>query len=189
MNPPSSIAAIILAAGSGRRMGGPKALLRLEGETLLRRAVRAALEAGCAPVIAVVGDWDPGLSGLPVQAIPNPGAAEGMASSIRAGLAALPAEAEGVLLLTVDQPAVDTVLLKRLMALAGEAPMHPAACAYAGTLGVPALLPRRLFPELAALEGDRGAKAILQREQALTLPFPEGERDLDTPADIKRLKR
>ncbi|MBI1753276.1 MAG: nucleotidyltransferase family protein [Acidobacteria bacterium] len=187
--PPPSVAAIILAAGFGRRMGGPKALLRLQGETLLRRAARTALDAGCAPVFAVVGDWDPGLSDLPVETLPNPLAAEGLASSIRAGVAALPEGPDGVLLLTVDQPAVDAALLKQVVALAGGTPLHPVACAYGETLGVPALLPRRLFPELASLRGDRGAKAILLREQARQLPFPAGARDLDTPEDVEEFKR
>ncbi len=183
------IAAVILAAGAGRRMGGPKAQLRVEGDTLLRRATRVALEAGCAPVVAVVGDGDPGPGVEGVQVLPNPQAAEGMASSLRAGLAALPLEAEAVLILTVDQVEVDTILLKRLLALAAADPARPAACAYEGTLGVPAVLPRRLFPDLLALHGDRGAKAILLREQAAALPFPGGAADLDTPADLKRLRR
>jgi molybdenum cofactor cytidylyltransferase len=63
------------------------------------------------------------------------------------------------------------------------------ACAYGGTLGVPAVLPRRLFPDLQALRGDRGAKAILLREGAASLPFPAGEADLDTPEDLARIRR
>jgi CTP:molybdopterin cytidylyltransferase MocA len=182
----SPVAAIVLAAGAGRRMGGPKALLRVGGETLLCRAVRAALAAGCAPVLAVVGDWDPGLATLEVRAVPNPDAGEGMASSIRAGVAALPPTAGAVLLLAVDQPAVDAALLARLLALHRRAPERPAACAYADTLGIPAILPRRLFAELSTLRGDRGAKAILLREGAAALPFPEGARDLDRPEDLLR---
>ncbi|WP_026853655.1 nucleotidyltransferase family protein [Geothrix fermentans] len=178
-------AALVLAAGAGRRMGGPKALLTIAGETLLHRAARAALGAGCRPVLAVTGAWDPGLEGLAVGTVPNPGAEEGMASSIRVGIAALPA-AQSVLLLTVDQLAVDEVLLRRLLALAATDPSRPAACAYAGTVGIPAVLPRRLFPELLALRGDRGAKALLLRESAATLPFPEGAADLDTPEDLRR---
>lgn len=179
-------AAIILAAGAGRRMGGPKALVRFQGETLLHRAARAALEAGCSPVVAVVGNWDPDLDGLEVRSIFNPEAREGMASSIRAGIAALPQDAATVLILTVDQPSADAALLRRLLDLAAADPGRPAACAYAGTLGIPAVFPRRLFPELLALHGDRGAKPILLQEHAATLPFPEGEADLDTPQDLRR---
>ena len=184
MKPP--LPAVILAAGSGTRMGGPKALLALAGETLLQRAVRIVRAAGCDPVLAVVGDWDPG----PVEAVlvPNPETAEGMSSSIRAGVRALPAEASAALFLTVDQPAVDAPLLHRLLALADQAPEHPAACAYGNTLGIPAVLPRRLFPDLLALTGDRGAKGILLREQTASLPFPAGEDDLDTPGDLAQLR-
>jgi len=180
------IAALILAAGSGRRMGCPKALLRIGGETLLRRAARAALESGCGPVVAVIGDWDAGLDDLDVQTVFNPEAAEGVASSIRLGIVTLPPDTEAALLLVVDQPGVDAALLKRLLTLAAIDPGRPTACAYADTLGIPAVLPRRLFPNLLALRGDRGAKAILLREHAATLPFPEGEADLDTPQDLRR---
>jgi molybdenum cofactor cytidylyltransferase len=183
------IAAVILAAGAGRRMGGPKALLRFEGETLLRRTARAALDAGCRPVVAVIGASSASLDGLEVQTVVNPEAQEGMASSIRLGIAALAPEVEAALLLTVDQPAVDAALLKELLALAAAHPTRPAACAYADTLGIPAVLLRRLFPELVALCGERGAKAILVREKAATLPFPGGEADLDTPADLERFRR
>ncbi|HEY3400839.1 MAG TPA: nucleotidyltransferase family protein [Geothrix sp.] len=183
------IAAVILAAGAGRRMGGPKALLRIGDETLLHRAARLAQEAGCSPVVAVIGDWDPDLGDLEVQTIFNAEAREGMASSIRLGIGALPPEVAAALLLTVDQPAVDATLLEDLLGLAADDPERPAACAYAGTLGIPALLPRRLFSDLMALRGDRGAKAILVRENAAPLPFPGGEADLDTPADLERIRR
>ena len=184
-----SIAAVVLAAGAGRRMGGPKALLVVEGETLLRRAARTALAAGCAPVVAVVGPWDPELEDLDVLVVPNPEADEGMASSIRAGLAALPDDAEAVLLLAVDQPAVDGDLLRDLLDLYRHSGGRPAACAYAGTLGIPAVLPAHLFPDLRALRGNRGAKVILLREGAASLPFPEGARDLDWPEDLDRFRR
>jgi len=184
MTPP--LPAVILAAGAGTRMGGPKALLPLDGETLLQRAVRIVRAAGCDPILAVVGGWDPGP--LEAHRVSNPEAAEGMASSIRAGVRALPAGAPGALFLTVDQPAVNAPLLRRLLALAALAPEHPTACAYGDTVGIPAVLPRRLFPDLLALTGDRGAKGILLREQTAALPFPAGEDDLDTPSDLAQLR-
>lgn len=188
MNAPP-IAAIILAAGDGRRMGGPKALLILDGETLLHRAARTALAAGCASVVAVVGPWDPGLGDLAVETMVNPGAREGVASSIRKGIGALSPEVMAALIMTVDQPAVDAALLRHLMALFRCSDDRPAACLYAGTPGIPAVFPRRLFPDLRALEGDRGAKPILLREGAATLPFPEGAFDLDRPEDFEHLRR
>jgi molybdenum cofactor cytidylyltransferase len=182
-------AAVILAAGEGRRMGGPKALLILDGESLLQRTVRVAMAAGCDPVIAVVGDWDPGPLDAAVSVAHNRKASEGMASSIRAGIAALAPGIESALILTVDQPTVDATLLRKLLALAIEDPDNPAACAYGNSLGIPAVLPRRLFADLMALKGDRGAKAILLRERTTALPFPEGEADLDSPEDLERIRR
>ena len=183
------IPAIVLAAGAGQRMGGPKSLLVVDGESLLHRAVRAAISAGCNPVIAVVGDWDPGPLDSNATVVHNRGAAEGMASSIRAGILALPPASEAALLLTVDQPAVNADLLVRLLALAAKDPDRPAACAYGDSLGIPAVLPRRLFRDLLDLRGDRGAKAILLREDTASLCFPEGALDLDTPEDLDRLER
>jgi len=169
-------------------MGGPKALLVLDGETLLQRAARIAEAAGCTPVIAVVGDWDPGTLDPSVRVVRNPGASEGMASSMRVGIAALPEPASAVLVLAIDQPAVDAPLLRRLLLLHAEQDgAAPVACAYGGSLGIPAILPAQFFPELLALKGDRGAKPILLRENALTIPFPEGAWDLDTPEDLARL--
>jgi len=181
------IPALILAAGSGRRMGGPKALLVFHGETLLQRAVRVAREAGCVEVFAVVADWDPG----PVAAtlVRNLAAQEGMASSIRAGINALPIGTEQILLLAVDMVAVDADLLRSLVALSDLDPTRPAACSYGEGFGIPVVLPQRLFPALLALSGDRGAKAILQQESPATLPFPGGLQDLDTPEDLARLSR
>jgi molybdenum cofactor cytidylyltransferase len=182
------IPAIILAAGAGRRMGGPKALLVVQGETLLQRTVQRALAAGCHPVIAVVGDWEPGPMAPGTSLVHNPGAAEGMASSIRAGITALPPGPTAALLLTVDQMALSADLLRQLLALAAKDPSRPTACAYGGSLGIPAVVPRRLFRDLLALRGDRGAKAILLRENAATLPFPGGEADLDTPGDLDQIQ-
>ena len=183
------IPAVILAAGFGKRMGGPKAVQLWEGETLLHRATRLALAARCQPVLAVVGGWEPEPLGPLVQLVSNPQAAEGIASSIRAGVAALPPQAEAVLLLTVDQVRVDTTLLGRLLDLYHLDPTRPAACAYANTLGIPAVVPRRLFPALLALRGDQGAKGILLQQQANSLPFPGGSEDLDTPEDLAAFRR
>ncbi len=146
----------------------------------------AAQERLQALVIAVVGDWDPGALDPSVRVVRNPEATEGMASSIRRGIAALPGSAPAVLLLVIDQPAVEVSLLRRLLQLhIAQKEAVPVACAYGDSLGIPAILPARFFPELLTLEGDRGAKPILLRENALTIPFPEGAWDLDTPEDLR----
>jgi molybdenum cofactor cytidylyltransferase len=123
----------------------------------------------------------------------NDGFEEGIASSIRAGVAAVGASTrscDGVLLLLVDQPRVDAALLRRLLARFEEGGGERiAACAYGGGVGAPAVFPRAHFDALAALRGDRGAKAVLQgeRERVLEVPFPGGALDLDTPEDLARL--
>jgi len=193
------IAAVLLAAGASRRFGRPKQLAELGGEPLVRRAARAALAAGCDPVVVVLGAQAGAvagaLAGLPLTQLRNEAWEEGMAGSLRAGLAAAdeaaPA-ARGALLLVADQPAVDAALLGRLLARFEEGgAARPVACAYGGSHGVPAILPRSLFPELAALRGDRGAKAVLaaHRAELLEVPFPDGELDVDTEEDLARARR
>ena len=175
--------AIILAAGASRRLGSPKQLARFGGETLLRRAVAAA--GACAPVLVVIGcraaDMAAELAGLPVELVVNPDWEEGMASSIRAGVQALPPGAEGALFLVCDQPAVDAELVARLLkAWQGL----PVACTYGGVRGIPALLPASAFPALMALRGDRGAKGLLQGPEVVEVPFPQGLWDVDEPGDL-----
>ncbi len=160
------------------------------GESLLRRLARMAAASAFHPALVVLG-FEPErlsaeLAGLSVQTIVNPDWQEGMASSIRAGLAALPEDAGAVLLLLCDQPGVDAALLARLHAAHLKRPSAAIASAYAGTLGIPALFPRRCFPTLGALRGDRGAKGLLTApgEPVVAIPFPGGIRDLDTPEDV-----
>jgi molybdenum cofactor cytidylyltransferase len=177
------IPAVILAAGASRRLGRPKQLVLHQGETLLRRAVAAA--APCAPVLVVTGCGaeavTAALEGLAVQVVFNPDWEEGMASSIRAGVQALPAGAEGALFLVCDQPAVDAALVGRLLAAWHGAPV---ACAYGGVRGIPVLLPARVFPQLLALKGDQGAQALLGGEDVVEVHFPLGIWDVDLPGDL-----
>lgn len=180
-----TIPAIILAAGASRRLGRPKQLVELDGESLLRRAVRAAL-AGCAPVLVVVGsragDMAAHLAGLPVTVVANEAWETGMASSIRCGIRALPAGAEAVLFLVCDQIAVDGALVRRLLEARAEHPDAVIACGYGGARGTPSIFPGRCFPALQELQGDRGARGLLG--EAVVVPFPEGERDVDRPEDL-----
>ena len=192
------VPAVLLAAGASRRLGRAKQLETLEGEPLVRRAARAALGAGCEPVVVVLGAEAEAvaaaLDGLALTLVRNEAWEEGMASSLGAGLAALgdaAPEARGALLLLADQPAVDAALLRRLLARFEESGARRiVACAYGGGRGAPAVFPRTLFSELAALRGDRGAKPVLEahRAEVLEVSFPEGELDVDTPADLARAR-
>lgn len=191
------IGAVVLAAGGSSRMGRPKQLLRLGGTSLLRRTVDAALEAGCRPVVVVLGA-EAGRSraevdGLPVNVVVNEEWREGMASSIRAGIEAL-IEADlrvaAALLLVCDQPRLSGALLRRVCERFDGRAGRCVACAYAGTVGVPALFERALFDRLARLEGDRGAKELLHQagDDLLTVPWPDGALEIDRPEEYESLR-
>jgi len=185
-----TVAAIILAAGASRRLGRSKQLLTWGGETLLHRVVRIALESGLQPVRVVLGaeaeSCREAIGDLDVQVMLNPGWEEGMASSVRAGLAGFPPGVDAALLLVCDQLALDTSQLARILAVHETAPDRVVASCYSGTRGIPALFPRSVFPELSALHGDKGARDLLRSGNSLEVPFPGGELDLDTPSDLER---
>jgi molybdenum cofactor cytidylyltransferase len=191
-----SVGAVVLAAGSSSRMGSPKQTLQFRGESLLRRAARAALDAGCRPVVVVTGAHAElcrrELDGLEVQEVFNASWETGMASSVRAGiegLVGMDADVAAAVLLLCDQPHVTSDVISSLLA-AHQATGRPViASAYGGSFGVPALFSRALFTELTRLEGMAGAKAIIQRHcgEARFLPLQEGEVDVDTPDDFSRL--
>jgi molybdenum cofactor cytidylyltransferase len=184
-------AAIILAAGASTRLGQPKQLAVLSGETLLARAARVAHEADCSPILVVLGAEANRIR----TACPLPNATiihneqwhEGMASSIRAGITALqnltlqdaPA---GAILMTCDQPAVTS---DHLRALASSGDLT--ASAYAGRHAVPAYFPASSFAALARLTGDSGARDLLRG--APTIPLHLGALDIDTPEALAEARK
>ena len=186
---PLTVAAVILAAGTSSRLGAPKQLVELNGERLLDRAVRIAVEAGCHPVMVVLG-----AAGTEIQTacnlagatvVHNPDWPEGMASSIRAAVNALPSATGGLLLLACDQPAVTASHLESLIAAArGGGDQLPVASTYAEIKGVPAFFPGTLFHHLRQLTGDCGARSLL--DSALAVHLPNGEIDVDTAASLER---
>jgi molybdenum cofactor cytidylyltransferase len=179
------VAVIILAAGASRRLGEPKQLLQFRGRTLLRHAAETALQTKCRPVVVVIGvqalRMREELEALDVRVVENEKWEEGVASSIRAGLAAV-GEVEGVIMMLCDQPFVTAEFLDRL-----AASERLAAAEYGGSVGVPAFFGREFLPELNALEGDQGAKAILLRNNAERIPCPEALVDIDTKTDAARI--
>lgn len=190
------VGAVVLAAGSSSRMGVPKQTLPFRGQTLLRRAALAALDAGCRPVLVVTGahaEQSRGeLRGLAVLEVVNALWKTGMASSIRAGVEALISaepEAAAVVLLLCDQPHVNAERISALVAAHRVTGRSVVASTYGGSFGVPALFGRALFAELARLEGAAGAKQVIKRHaaEAHFLPFPSGVVDVDTPDDFSRL--
>jgi molybdenum cofactor cytidylyltransferase len=191
--------AVVLAAGASRRLGHPKQLLCWRDDTLVAHAVRSAQSACPARVLLVLGAYaariesalaDSRLATGAARIVHNAQWAEGMGVSLRAGIAALPAQCAGALLLTCDQPLVPHSALTALVARWRADPTRAVASAYAGTAGVPAIVPARLFPTLATLSGDRGARAVLRAEGARleTVPVPEAAFDVDDEAAARTLE-
>ena len=188
-----SLPVVILAAGASRRLGWPKQSVEVDGEALLHRAARAALEAGLTPVFIVLGAGaealEPLVADLPVEVIPNPHWEEGMSSSIRVGLQAIPPTARAVVLLICDQIHLEAAVLERLIQAFHASPTHPAACFYEGTLGVPAIFPRSAFAELTALRGDKGARVLLKQPGVTPVAWPEGKLDLDDAKAVSVIEK
>lgn len=177
-------------------MGSPKQILRFRGESLLRHAALAALGAGCFPVIVVTGAYAElsrrELAGLDVREAMNPRWQTGMASSIAAGLEGLvgaDADTVAAVFMLCDQPHVTAGVISGLAAAHRLTRRPVIASTYGGSFGVPALFSRPLFAELARLEGEAGAKQVIERyaSEAHFLPFQGGEVDVDTRDDFSRL--
>lgn len=172
-------------------MGRPKLLLPVEGVPMLRRVVDAALASRCLETVVVLGAdeavYRPLLDGLPVRVVHNPEYAHGLATSLRAGVAALSPESRAVVVLLADQPWIGPDVIDTLIETYREGGHRIVASAYAGTVGVPALFDAALFLELLTLEGDAGARAVIERyaRHGVAVPLPEARAgDVDVPEDL-----
>jgi molybdenum cofactor cytidylyltransferase len=190
---------IILAAGSSSRFGSPKQNLVYQGKTLLQRAIQTALTSACCDCAVVVlganeGQIRPNISDQQINIIYNPDWQEGMASSIRLGIAQLlylePLVTSAILMLC-DQPFVDPLLLYQLTERKTENDSGIIACEYKNTLGVPALFDKKYFFQLMKLTGSEGAKTVINAnpEDVMSVPFSLGAIDIDTIEDFERLNR
>ena len=193
------IAAIVLAAGrSSRFNGGNKLLAKIDEVPLVRRALTEVAASAVTDILLVVA---PGAHDVVEAAGPgrwrtiiNEHAHEGLASSLRAGISALPGTTDGALVVLADMPGVRADLIARVMAAftaeGGEVIVYPADDA--GRQGHPVLWPKQLFPELLALEGDAGGKSLLQKHQVISrtvrVSGADAFFDIDTQADLARLK-
>jgi CTP:molybdopterin cytidylyltransferase MocA len=178
-------AAVVLAAGASVRLGEPKQLVRLAGETLLERAVRTAREAEMSPVIAVVHEAAliDSLQALGAQVLLNRRYYQGISTSINAGVRwAQGMGATGVVLMTCDQPALTAQHLRDLCA----APDSTTGSGYAGKIGVPAYFPAARFADLLELRGDTGAREMLRGARVVTLEALA--LDIDTEDDLARAR-
>lgn len=185
---------LLLAGGAGRRMGGPKALVELDGEPLVRRSLRVLADGGCAPLSVVLGAAaDDVRAALPpgVAATVADGWESGMGASLRAGLDALPPEVDAVLVHLVDLPGVTRAAVARLVA-AASGPDTLLRAAYDGHPAHPVLLGRSHWAGVhAAAEGDAGARGYLGSHPGVVLvecgdvAAPE---DVDTPDQLARFR-
>jgi molybdenum cofactor cytidylyltransferase len=192
------IAAVVLAAGRSTRMGGPNKLLaEIARRPLVRIAVEAALASRANPVIVVAGhqrgEIEKALAGLPVRLVDNPDFAHGLGTSLKAGIAAVPAQADGAIVCLGDMPRVDASLMNRL--IAAFDPDRGALVAvptFEGKRGNPVLWSRRFFPDLMAIEGDVGARHLIGRYGEAVVEVPvEGKAafvDVDTPEALIGIK-
>lgn len=187
--------AIVLAAGEASRFGSAKQLVRIGDRPLLSLvAGRAAEVVGHALVIVLgarAAELSPLLRHSPGSVVINRDWREGLASSIRAGIARLPASCAGAMLVLADQACVTAEDLRRLAGAWRRQPLCVAAARYGATVGVPAIFPQHLFSELSELKGDTGARSLLKRhtDRLVKVPMPSAAFDLDTPDDLLELNR
>jgi xanthine dehydrogenase accessory factor len=189
-------AVVILAAGGSRRLGRPKQLVEIEGQSLVRRAAEAALSAGSGSVHVVVGAEvvrvRAALGGLPVDVVVNDAWKEGVASSIRAAIEAIERRerpVETIILMLCDQPGVSGDVLRRLLEAYRATRAPVIASRYPEGPGVPALFHAELFPALKSLDGDVGARQLIRHldREVVTIPFAVAD-DVDTAEDVVRWK-
>jgi molybdenum cofactor cytidylyltransferase len=192
------IAAVVLAAGRSSRMGGPNKLLaEIARRPLIRIVAEEALASRASPVIVVAGhqrsELEKALAGLPVRFVHNPDFAAGLGTSLKAGIAAVPPDADGAVVCLGDMPQVDTSLIDRLIAAfdpdRGALVIVPT---FEGKRGNPVLWSRRFFPDLMAVEGDVGARHLIGRYgEAVVELSVEGKAaltDIDTPEALLNVK-
>jgi molybdenum cofactor cytidylyltransferase len=193
-----NVGAIILAAGGSRRFGQPKQLLTIQSESLVRRRVRVATEAGIASVAVVAGESIDAIkseiSETCAAVVENRDWQLGLGTSIRCGLRHLRAsvpDLEAVVIIACDQPFVEASTIAALLEERKRSGKPIVASSYAGTLGIPALFDRSCFEALLALPDGSGAKALIEsrQDEVAQIKFEQGAIDIDTPADLERLER
>jgi molybdenum cofactor cytidylyltransferase len=186
---------VLLAAGKSSRLGKAKQLLDFKGRSLIKRAALIALEISD-KLIVVGGAQEEKikeeLAGLNVFICSNKNYEQGIASSIHAGLITMQEklpQINAVIFIVCDQPFISASLLKELVEVSELENKGIAASSYGGTVGTPVLFQKKYFSDLLQLEGDQGAKRIIQNnlDDVATVDFPEGIMDIDTMEDYEAL--
>lgn len=189
------VAGILLAAGTSSRMGKNKMLFELNGESVLRGAARRALAGGLSPLVVVLGHEEDRarreLDGLPCQVVVNPDYEQGINSSLKTGVAAVPAEARATLVMLADMLYVSPEMIAGLIARyrSSEAPL--VISDYEGVNAPPMLYDRSLFDELLTMTGEGCGRQVVKRhrDEAEVLPWPASAlADIDVPEDYARVQ-
>ena len=192
------VAGLVLAAGRSTRMGGPNKLLaEVAGRALVRIAVEETLASRARPVIVVTGHQrervEAVLSGLPVTFVHNPDFADGLSTSLKTGIAAVPADVGGAVVCLGDMPQVEASLIDRLItAFDPEHGAHVVVPTIDGKRGNPVVWSRRFFFDLGALEGDVGARHLIASYPEAVVEVPVADTaafvDIDTPEALSTVK-
>lgn len=187
--------AIVLAAGQSSRFGSTKQLAKLDGETLVHRALRLAEEVcGDQTVLVIGSNWKTVLAACgPLRGyfVHNDKYGSGMASSIACGVRSVLHSADAVLLMMADQPLITAQHLNSLLSEWQKAPDDIIVSRYSGIEGPPVVFPANCFDSLMKLEGDQGARSLLSgnRYSVKGLAFDAAAIDIDTPEDLAKLER
>jgi molybdenum cofactor cytidylyltransferase len=192
----SRVGAILLAAGSSSRLGTPKQLLPFRDIPLVRHVADQVLASRVARLIVVVGSRSDevrrALDGIDVDIVENPAFQQGQSTSLRAGLLSFPRTLAAAMILLVDQPFVDSVLIDRLIGLYEESGAAIVAPQHAGRRGNPVLFDNALLPELLTVVGDTGAREVISKHRdrlaSLELSDDRAFTDIDTWEDYQKIR-
>ncbi len=191
------ISAVVLAAGTSSRLGRPKQLLPLQAKPLTQHVIDAAIAAGLDEVVVVLGYAAEEVKAVlqlppPARVVLNPDYETGQASSLRAGLRALGPTVNAAVILLADQPEIKADVIRSVVETYEESGGPVVRASYGGKAGHPVLFDRRLWPEVEAVEGDRGARDLLgAHPEWIVAVEVEGEppRDVDDWDDYERIVR
>lgn len=193
--PQSGLFCIVLAAGASRRFGSAKQLAIFRGQPLVTHAIRLAEAVTGNRSLLVAGNQWPLVAAacapLAGYLVVNPDFAAGLASSISAGVSAVAGSATGILLLMADQPLIEARHLHEIVEAWSRNPERIVASEFDGIDGPPVLFPASVFPELRALQGDSGARRVLQANpsRVIRVKCPAAATDVDVPADLEAIDR
>lgn len=171
-------------------MGHPKQLINYQGQALIRHQLNTIMALDPAHIQVVLGAHAeailPELEDFPADIIRNEAWDEGLSTSIRAGIKAVPSTIHAILFMLVDQPLIETSFLQRLLDQANQEKVWISCAYYHGKYGVPALFKRPLFGALQELKGDQGAKPLFQQNtpHLVGIDYPPAGFDLDRPEDL-----